>query len=147
MSYEAWSAGDPPMPMCEHTSRRPYEPERSVGDESDYQSECRDCGAILRDPPTRTRETGAKYRMMRFHPMQTIIVPTSVIAPLALRAYEVYCHIYGEQPAMIDTVRGCRGGFSVGELLAFLYARSFPKAQWCERFEEALEREPLKAKG
>lgn len=53
------------------------------------------------------------------------------------RAYEVYCHLHGAQPAMMDLEgRGCRGGFSVGELLAFLYARSFPKDEWRARAEE-----------
>lgn len=31
----------------------------------------------------------------------------------------------------------CRGGFSTGELIAFLYAHSFPKEQWSERVDEA----------
>lgn len=39
---------------CEHKTRVPYEPESSVGDESDYQSRCVDCGAVLRDPPNAT---------------------------------------------------------------------------------------------
>lgn len=32
----------------------------------------------------------------------------------------------------------CRGGFGLGELTAFLYARSFPKDEWRDRFNEAL---------
>ncbi len=51
------------------------------------------------------------------------------------RAYEVYCHVYRPQEALITG--GCRGGFGTGELVAFLYARSFPKDQWCERYREA----------
>lgn len=59
---------------------------------------------------------------------------------VTLRAYEVYCHIYGEQPAMVDLAgRGCRGGFGAGELIAFLYARSFPKAEWRQRADEAFK--------
>ncbi len=54
---------------------------------------------------------------------------------VTMRAYEVYCHLYGEQPAMVND--GCRGGFSAGELIAFLYAHSFPKAEWRVRAEEA----------
>lgn len=62
---------------------------------------------------------------------------------VTLRAYEVYCALYGAQPAMVDLKgRNCRGGFGAGELMAFLYARSFPKEQWRERFEEALKRPP-----
>jgi hypothetical protein len=63
--------------------------------------------------------------------------PAQVRESLYLRAYEVYCHLYGEQQAMVDHERGCRGGFSSGELLAFLYARTFPKAEWRDRVEEA----------
>lgn len=55
---------------------------------------------------------------------------------VTLRAYEVYSHIYGEQKALIEG--GCRGGFSSGELIAFLYAHSFPKTEWRARVDEAL---------
>lgn len=54
---------------------------------------------------------------------------------VTMRAYEVYCHIYGPQEEMVTG--GCRGGFSSGELIAFLYAHSFPKAEWTDRAEEA----------
>ena len=54
---------------------------------------------------------------------------------VTLRAYEVYCHVYGKQSAMVEG--GCRGGFSTGEIIAFLYARSFPKEEWNRRVEEA----------
>ena len=54
---------------------------------------------------------------------------------VALRAYEVYCDNYGPQQALITD--HCRGGFSVGELIAFLYARSFPREQWKRRADEA----------
>lgn len=57
-----------------------------------------------------------------------------------LRAYEVYCHMYGPQPAMVDVAKGCRGGFCTNELIAFLYARTFPKSEWRQRVDEALER-------
>jgi hypothetical protein len=63
-------------------------------------------------------------------------VPESVY----MAAYEVYSHIHGAQPAMIDLEgRGCRGGFSTGELIAFLYARPFPKDQWRDRVNEAFQ--------
>lgn len=52
-----------------------------------------------------------------------------------LAAYEVYCHVYAPQEAMIDHAKGCRGGFSTGELIAFLYARAFPKAEWRQRVD------------
>ena len=58
---------------------------------------------------------------------------------VTMRAYEVYCAVYGPQEAM--TTGGCRGGFSTGELIAFLYARSFPKAEWRSRVDEAFRGE------
>lgn len=53
------------------------------------------------------------------------------------RAYEVYCELYGEQEAMVTG--GCRGGFGIGELMAFLYARSFPRSEWRMRVNEAFK--------
>lgn len=61
------------------------------------------------------------------------VVPESV----ALSAYEVYKFLYGEQKAMITG--NCRGGFGSGELIAFLYAKSFPKNEWLKRVDEAFE--------
>lgn len=55
---------------------------------------------------------------------------------VTLAAYEVYCYVFGEQKALIEG--NCRGGFSVGEIIAFLYARSFPKNEWRMRVDEAL---------
>lgn len=78
-----------------------------------------------------------------FHPVQTDNPARSAPEPVVLRAYEVYCHVYGEQPAMVDVAKGCRGGFSTGELIAFLYARSFPREEWRQRTEEAFERAPV----
>lgn len=74
------------------------------------------------------------------HPIQRAFEPNRIsVVPqvMTFRAYEVYCELYGEQPALVTN--GCRGGFSVGELLAFLYARSFPKDEWMKRFREGLE--------
>jgi hypothetical protein len=76
-----------------------------------------------------------------FHPIQILDIERhrSVPASVALRAYEVYCHLFGAQPAIVDLKgRGCRGGFGAGELIAFLYARSFPKEEWRVRFDEAI---------
>lgn len=57
-----------------------------------------------------------------------------------MAAYEVYAHVHGPQEAMIDLDgRGCRGGFSAGELIAFLYARKFPMTEWRARVDEALK--------
>lgn len=61
-----------------------------------------------------------------------------VAEPVYMRAYEVYCEVYGPQEAMIDLEgRNCRGGFGVGELVAFLYAHSFPREEWSKRVDEA----------
>jgi hypothetical protein len=54
---------------------------------------------------------------------------------VTLRAYEVYEAVHGAQAALITG--NCRGGFGVGELIAFLYARSFPRAEWRQRADEA----------
>jgi hypothetical protein len=70
------------------------------------------------------------------HPIQTkqtrgACVPVSV----SMAAYEVYSHLYGKQEALVTG--GCRGGFSSGEVIAFLYARAFPKSEWRARVDEA----------
>lgn len=54
---------------------------------------------------------------------------------VTMRAYEVYKRLYGSQENMVTG--GCRGGFSTGELIAFLYAYSFPKDEWDHRVSEA----------
>jgi len=54
---------------------------------------------------------------------------------VTMAAYEVYSSIFGPQEAMITGE--CRGGFGAGELIAFLYARSFPREQWTCRVDEA----------
>lgn len=69
------------------------------------------------------------------HPVQQLPrnfkgVPKEV----ALMAYEVYCHLYGPQPAMVTG--WCRGGFGACEMIAMLYARQFPKSEWRERVHE-----------
>lgn len=73
------------------------------------------------------------------HPVQTHHCRPGGQCPqvVTLAAYEVYTHVFGPQPAMIQGE--CRGGFSPGELIAFLYARSFPKEEWRSRIDEALE--------
>ena len=55
---------------------------------------------------------------------------------VTMRAYEVYEAVFGPQQALITG--SCRGGFGTGELIAFLYARSFPRGEWRERVDEAL---------
>ncbi len=86
--------------------------------------------------------SGPGGRMM---PVQRVDCPKTVSEAIYLRAYTVYKKCYGAQEAMITGT--CRGGFGVGELIAFLYAASFPEAEWDDRVEEALAgivREPLR---
>jgi hypothetical protein len=81
------------------------------------------------------------------HPVQTQNVGrrrnegrSQITSLVTLRAYEVYREVHGEQKALIDLAgRDCRGGFGVGELIAFLYARSFPKSEWRARVDEAFK--------
>lgn len=71
------------------------------------------------------------------HPVQTHRYSRPAKSPqvVTMRAYEVYCNVYGPQEAMV--AGECRGGFSTGELIAFLYAHSFPKEEWHRRVDEA----------
>jgi hypothetical protein len=71
------------------------------------------------------------------HPVQTRLHRGQAKCPqtVTMRAYEVYSKVYGPQEALITG--GCRGGFSTGELIAFLYAHSFPKEEWSKRVDEA----------
>lgn len=69
-------------------------------------------------------------------PVQKSDAPCKVPKVVSLRAYEVYCDIFGVQQALITG--SCRGGFGVGEMIAFLYARSFPRDEWHQRFDEAI---------
>lgn len=75
---------------------------------------------------------------MEQHPVQTVDHKGGRINKVVtLKAYEVYSHVFGEQEALITG--NCRGGFSTGELVAFLYASSFPKSEWRFRVDEAFE--------
>ena len=71
------------------------------------------------------------------HPVQNARKDRTGKAPqvVTMRAYEVYRHLHGEQEAMVTG--WYRGGFSTGELIAFLYAYGFPKAEWSDRCREA----------
>lgn len=88
---------------------------------------------------TDTKQAERMADTIATHPVQTrqpihhgARCPTIV----TLRAYEVYCDLHGEQPAMVEG--HCRGGFSAGELIALLYARAFPQEEWRARCDEAL---------
>lgn len=76
-----------------------------------------------------------KFQMM---PVQTKRnkTPGSISSEIYMKAYEVYSHIYGKQDAMI--IGKCRGGFFTREIVALLYAASFPKETWETKLDEAL---------
>jgi len=72
------------------------------------------------------------------HPIQVKThphTPPRVPKIVTMRAYEVYCHLYRPQEAIVTG--GCRGGFGASELIAFLYAYPFPKNEWERRVQEA----------
>ena len=72
------------------------------------------------------------------HPVQTSRAGNARVPKVVtMRAYEVYWHVYGRQDPLVTG--GCRGGFSLGELIAFLYAYPFPKDEWSARVQEAFE--------
>ena len=75
---------------------------------------------------------------MKIHPVQTVDHKGGKLrVEVTLAAYEVYSHVFAPQEALITG--NCRGGFSTGELIAFLYARSFPKGEWRKRVDEAFK--------
>lgn len=74
------------------------------------------------------------------HPVQDDGRIRDMPEDVVMRAYEVYCELYGPQPAMVDVAKGCRGGFGVNELISFLYARTFPREQWRARSDEGFGR-------
>jgi len=71
------------------------------------------------------------------HPVQTVDRKGGKCPQVVtLAAYEVYSSIYSPQKALIEG--NCRGGFGTGELIALLYAKTFPKSEWRVRFDEAI---------
>lgn len=78
---------------------------------------------------------------IKVHPVQrsNMLLREPHVAPqvVTLRAYEVYCEVFGPQGMLVTG--DYRNGFSIRELVAFLYARSFPKTEWDARFHEALK--------
>lgn len=87
-------------------------------------------------------EESKNANQVRMFPIQKHHRPHTsarVMEPIYMRAYEVYSHVYRPQEALIDLARGCRGGFGLGELTAFLWAYPFPKSEWRQRVDEAFE--------
>ena len=79
-----------------------------------------------------------KDEHIKTHPVQTRInriAGGKISEGVALKAYEVYSKVFAPQVALITG--NCRGGFSTGELIAFLYASSFPEKEWHDRVKEA----------
>lgn len=83
-----------------------------------------DGNAVRTSYPIQSRSYG--------HPSKS----ASVNHHVYLAAYEVYSAVYGPQQALLDG--WCRGGFATSELVAFLYARAFPRQEWTARVEEAM---------
>lgn len=72
------------------------------------------------------------------HPVQVHVMSNKaprINADVVKAAYEVYCHIYQPQEEMVTG--NCRGGFGLTEIVAFLYARRFPREEWDRRAAEA----------
>ena len=83
----------------------------------------------------------ADQEQIPVHPVQTKGHRSGhprAVAPqvVTMKAYEVYCKLYGKQEALVTGE--CRGGFSASELIAYLYAHSFPIVEWSYRVDEAL---------
>ena len=76
-----------------------------------------------------THPIQVKHNLPRTRPQINSVV--------TLRAYEVYSYVFSPQEKLITGE--CRGGFGVGELIAFLYAYPFPKTEWRIRVDEALD--------
>ncbi len=80
---------------------------------------------------------------IKTHPVQTgpLVInqgkQSRVSTKVSMAAYEVYCALYGAQESMVTG--GCRGGFGPSELIAFLYAKGFPRNEWKNRFDEAMD--------
>ncbi|HEU01324.1 hypothetical protein LCGC14_0795430 [marine sediment metagenome] len=77
----------------------------------------------------------------KLFPVQATLRPgdhqrATVRESVYLKAYEVYSLVWSPQPRLVTG--DCRGGFSTGELIAFLYASSFPRHEWRKRVDEAL---------
>ena len=71
--------------------------------------------------------------------IKSLLQDTKMIDSHTISAVVAECDmaILAQQPAMVTGE--CRGGFSAGELIAFLYARSFPKTEWRARVDEAFK--------
>lgn len=76
---------------------------------------------------------------MKFCPIQTLNVQRlswSMPEQIVKKAYDVYSNLYNNRQTL--EALNNRGGFHIIELLAFLYAASFPKELWREKVDEAL---------
>lgn len=86
--------------------------------------------------PTGPLPTSTGSASVETHPVQTCDGRGGKLSKaVTMRAYEVYCHLYGKQDALVTG--WCRGGMSTGEIIAFLYARSFHPSEWNTRVHEA----------
>lgn len=61
--------------------------------------------------------------------------PARIPEAVAVRAAEVYSHLFRNPNDVIHD----RGGLHLSEVIAFLYARSFPQSEWQARVNEAFK--------
>ena len=72
-----------------------------------------------------------QHKLLR-HPVQTPRYRSGTLnSEVTARAYEVYEHLYGGRQTLARLNE--RGGLSVGEVIALLYARTYPKEEWRDR--------------
>lgn len=71
---------------------------------------------------------------VKTHPVQTKKGGGWINAEVTKRAFEVYAAIYGGQS--LERINE-RSGLGTGEIIAFLYAYPFPRAEWSARVREA----------
>lgn len=77
--------------------------------------------------------------MSKFHPVQWPSRRIHCLPPeVTGKAYEVYHLLW---PGQTLERLNERGGFSTMEIIAFLYAHTFPPQEWEQRVDEALRRE------
>lgn len=79
----------------------------------------------MSDPATVPAQIGDRYSR----------TPGRLPEPVARMAYEVYHHLW---PGQTFERLHERGGFGVGEVVAMLYAHTFPKAEWRKRFDDGI---------
>ena len=129
-----------PCPFCKH-------PKSKVLDTMDIESDnttrrlrvCMECKRRYNTIEEMSQKVSEEEDMgdRKYAPVQSSAKGDAEIPwEIHMAAYEVYSEVFGEQEALIEG--SCRGGFGVGELIAFLYARSFPREEWRKLVTDAV---------